>query len=530
MSESTLEAPPLRPRADGEDEPAPEAAPWTLRLFAREHPWWTTTAVLLVLSAVLVAWARTRPSYDAYGWLVWGYQTLHGTLDLGGAPSWKPLPFLFTVPFALAGHYELWLWMVTCVAVSLGGAIFAGRIAYRLSGGGGASANARGTEVPGAEVPGTKVPGATESLARYAPLAAALFAGAAVLGLEDYMHYILSVQSDPMLVTFCLAAIDMYLVGRYRWTLVLGVLAALGRPEVWPFLGLFMIWIWFKVPGMRWMLVAGVAVIAFMWFGIPTITNGRPDIAGQLAKQSPRELRHNRLLGTIGRFTELEYLPVWLAALGAVAFAALRRRLTVLALAAGIVVWVIVEIAFAYHGWPALPRYMFEAAGVAAVLGGVAVGWALNELPRLRRGLPRWTGVPVVAILAATLVPGAVARLRAERADLRHERDRTHQIALLATTTNLLGGPRRIESCGQPVTDVGYVSALAWIYHTDVGFVGGLQQHVEKIQLREPIPKVLLTPLVHGGWAVRPWHTRPSQVRRCRSLHAVYTGGALVRR
>src|SRR5205085_6945507 len=195
----------------------------------------------------------------------------------------------------------------------------------------------------------------TDPLRRYAPLAAAIFAGAAVLGLEDYMHYILSAQSDPMLVTFVLGAVDTFLLGRYRWTLVLGVLAALGRPEVWPFLGLLMLWAWLKVPSIRWMVVAGLAVIAFMWFGIPTITNGRPNISGELAKLSPRALHHNQLRGTIDRFTELEYLPVWIAALCAVAFAALRRHLTVLALAAGGGLWVIVTIAFAFHGMPALP-------------------------------------------------------------------------------------------------------------------------------------------------------------------------------
>ena len=180
----------------------------------------------------------------------------------------------------------------------------------------------------------------------------------------------------------------MFLIGRYRWTLVFGVLAALGRPEVFPFLGLFMLWAWFKVPKMRWMLVAGAAVIVFMWFGIPTITNGRPDIAGQLAQQSPRALRSNRLFGTIGRYHELQYLPLWIAAAFAVVLALVRRNWVVLALAAGAVGWVIVEIAFAYHGWPALPRYMFEAAAVAAVLAGVAVGWLLLEVPRIGRGVP----------------------------------------------------------------------------------------------------------------------------------------------
>jgi uncharacterized membrane protein YhhN len=93
-----------------------------------------------------------------------------------------------------------------------------------------------------------------------------------------------------MLTTFVLAGIDMFLLGRYRWTLLFGLLAALGRPEVWPFLGIFMIWAWLKVPKLRWPIVGAVAVIAFMWFGIPTITNGRPNISGELAKLSPRVL------------------------------------------------------------------------------------------------------------------------------------------------------------------------------------------------------------------------------------------------
>jgi len=335
VSESTLEAPPVSSvRETHDDQRAPEAVPWTLRGFVRRHPGWTTTIILVAISLALIAWAGTRPSFDAYGWLVWGYQTIHGSLDLGGAPSWKPMPLLFTAPFAVFGHYQLWLWMVTSVTVSLAGAVFAGRIAVRLTGGTAAMTD-------------------PHPIRRYAPVAAAIFAGAAVLGIEDYMHYILSVQTDPMLTTFCLAGIDMFLLGRYRWTLLLGLLGALGRPEVWPFLGIFMIWAWFKVPKLRWMLVAAVAAIAFMWFGIPTITNGRPNISGELAKLSPRVLKHNRLGGTIGRFGELEYLPIWIATAVTIVAAIARRNLIVLAMASGAVVWVIVEIAFAFHGWPA---------------------------------------------------------------------------------------------------------------------------------------------------------------------------------
>jgi hypothetical protein len=466
------------------------------------HRVWVVTGIgLVVVSTLLLLWARTRPGYDPYGWLVWGYQTVHFSLDLGGAPSWKPLPYLFTVPYSLAGHrYELRLWMITAVAVSLAGSIFAARIAYRLGGGG-----------PG-------VLNASKPEQRYAPVAAAIFAGVAVLGLEDYMHYILSAQSDPMLVTFCLAAADMHLCGRFRWAFGFGVLGSLGRPEVWPFLGLYSIWVFFRVPSMRLMLAGGIALIAFTWFGIPWITNGRPDIAGELALRSPRELHQDKVFGTISRFTELQYLPIWIAALGTVAVAAWRRDRAVLVLAAGIVVWVLIEIAFAFHGFPALPRYMFEPAAVAGVLAGIGVGWLLTALGSPRWRLPRWLGMAVVVLLVATLVPGAVARLRAERTDLRLQRGRTNEIGLLQTTIGKLGGYGRIRACGEPVTVVEFASVLAWDTRLDVGSVG----YLPPLEMRQRYPIVLLLPVSPGGWSVRPWHTGRSRLSRCSGLRASY--------
>jgi hypothetical protein len=177
---------------------------------------------LLAVSTALVVWARTRPGFDPYGWLVWGHQTLAGALDTNAAPTWKPLPYVFTVPYALFGHAELWLWMITAAAVALAGSIFAARIAYRL------------TAAPAGR--------------RWAALVAGAFAGVGLLGIQDWAHYILSSQSDPMIVALCLAAIDAHLSGRPRLAFVLAVLAGLGRPEVWPFLALDGLWLWLRVP------------------------------------------------------------------------------------------------------------------------------------------------------------------------------------------------------------------------------------------------------------------------------------------
>ncbi len=449
----------------------------------------------MAFSTALVFWADTRPGYDPYGWLIWGYQTVHGSLDLGGAPSWKPLPWLFTVPYSLFGHLALRLWMITAVSITLSGSIFAGRIAYRLTG------------------------VTTEN--RWPAIAAALFAGLALLGIQDYFHYMLSAQSDPMIVALCLGAIDMHLSRHYRWAFALGVLASLGRPEMWPFLGIYAIWTWRAIPSMRWFIYAGLALIPLLWFGVPEITNNRPFVSGQLALLSPRELHENKIIGTLHRFTALTYLPIQLMALVAIGIAWVRRNWTVLVLGAGAVGWILVELAFVLHGWPGVPRYLFEPAAVTIVLAGVGVGWVLVEVPRLGHGVPRWAGIAIVGVVVATLVPGALARVRTEHRDLRHERGRTKVIAWLQADINHLGGYKHVLACGEPVTTVRYVAMLAYFTKRNVGVTG----HRPKFELKQKYPIVMFSPL-HNGWGTYPWHTLASNQRACANLNSnwIYTG------
>ena len=170
------------------------------------------------------------------------------------------------------------------------------------------------------------------------------------------------------------------------------------------------------------------------------------------------------------------------------------------------------------------------AGGVVAILAGVAVGWLMLEGSRIGHGIPRWSGAVVAAALVATMIPGAIHRVRAEHTDLIAQHARTHEISLLQSATNALGGAHHILDCGQPVTDVEYASTVAWIYNIDVGSVGGFQQHVEAAELANPaIPKVLIHPLARGGWQFQPWHTQTGNVARCAGIHAIYTSsGALI--
>ena len=140
-------------------------------------------------------------------------------------------------------------------------------------------------------------------------LARALFAGAAVLGIQDYFHYLLSAQSDSMLVTLCLAAIDMYLCGRLRWALWMRRARRLGTPGGVAVPRRLRDLVLIKHPNMRWTDRRRRRSPLFFWFGVPTITNGRPNVAGQLALRSPRECTTGKVACTINRFTALDLSP-----------------------------------------------------------------------------------------------------------------------------------------------------------------------------------------------------------------------------
>ncbi len=478
MSESTLEAP---SRPDGDEPRGPAVSSPALGRFGAGYLGWAVAIVLVVVvSAILVVWAKTRPGFDPYGWLTWGHMTLHGGLDTNAAPSWKPLPYVFTVVYALFGAHELRLWMITSAAVSLSGVIFAGRIAFKL------------TDAPPER--------------RWAAWTAGIFAGLALLGIQDYFHYILSSQSDPMIVALCLAAIDLHLDGRTRLAFAAGVLAGLGRPEVWPFLGLYFLWAWWRRPATRPVLVVGVVAMALLWFGVPALTSRTPFVAAANAMDSGRRLTSDQVGGTISRFLELHYWPLEVAALLGVVLAAWRRswadRVT-LVLAGGVVGWVVVEIAFALHGWPGLARYMFEAGGVMIVLAGVFVGRVLADPPSLgalRGATATVAGAVAVGLLVIGLLPPALSAARTEHKDLHVQHARTTELGKLTSIIHQYGAAR-LRTCGEPLTRLEYQTALAYTLGVNVSKIGF--KYGQAIGHGNPI--VMYTP-TSDGWIVQADH------------------------
>lgn len=451
---------------------------------------------VLAASVAFVAVVGLRPSFDPYGWLVWGRQTLHGDLNTDGAPSWKPLTFVFTLPYALFGHTAVWLWTVTAVLGTFGGAVFAARIAYRLTSGGGWSSG-RPISRP------------------WAPYVAGAFAGTGVLGLNSYAHWVLIANSDPLNVTLLLAAVDAHLRRRPRLAFSVLVLAALGRPEVWPFAGLYALWLWVRVPGTRMWAVLGLVLIAAAWFVIPALTSKSWLRAGDLALHQRTVIHGNKVAGVIERWRSLYELPMQIAAVLGVLLAAVRRDVATLGLAGCTVLWVVVEIAFAYHGWSAVSRYLLEPAAVMVVIAGAFVGRLLVDTAD--RGLAvGLVGGAVALVLVATLAPAARDRVRTWHELIDRARAGAKVIDGLSAVVARAGGgggAARILACGQPVTFNRLQSTVAWAVGLNVGDVGyNVQRSIARGK-----PIVVLVP-GRRGWRVRPYNQRGAAVRRCRRL------------
>jgi hypothetical protein len=275
-------------------------------------------------------------------------------------------------------------------------------------------------------------------------------------------------------------------------------------------------------------------LLVFFWFGIPGITSKSFLTAGNIAENSPRELHGNKITGTLGRFHELHATTVWILAGLTVVMAAYRRQLTILVLAAGAALWVVIEVAFALHGFPAVPRYMFEPGAIVAILAAVFIGRLILELPALvARGLERikaarisprlatqlggWGAGLAVVLIAGSMFGAAHHQFRLERSDLREQRARTVLIGRLSGVVKRLG-VSRILACGQPNIPIAYQSIFAWYADVKVGELYVSQTYLA----RHPHPLVNIYPIAGAGWKVFPSHVTAGSAARCSGLTLIY--------
>jgi hypothetical protein len=294
-------------------------------------------AASLALAAVslLLPWAL---AFDPWSWLVWGREVTRLELDTAGGPSWKPLPVVATTILTLAGGAAPALWLVLARAGGLLAIAGAAALAGRLAG------------------------------------AVAAVAAAAAMALSDWWLLNTALgNSEGLLAAAAVWAVVAQLAGRHRIALALLLAAALLRPEAWPFLGGYALWLWRTGREPLGLLAVTLLPVPLLWFGPDVLGAGGALGASSAARgtASPQSAVYADFpaLEVLADFAELLTIPALLAAAaGAALGGTIARRLAAAGLA-----WVALVAVMTQAGYAGNPRYNVAAAAVGCVLAGVGV-------------------------------------------------------------------------------------------------------------------------------------------------------------
>jgi hypothetical protein len=347
----------------------------------------------------------STPSYDAWSWLLWGREIIHGHLIITtGGTSWKPLPMVFTIPFALFGSAAPDLWLVVARAGALAAVIMVFRLSYRLT----------------RQVGGLFGEAATDLgwLTTVAPALLAGVIGAVSLALAASGGFVSANTlgySEGFAAALLLIAIERHLDGRPRQAFAVGFLVALDRPEIWLFWGPYGLWLMWKKsdPPTRIMVIASAVVVLAAWF-IPVKLG-----CGSFGCSTSRALhpRSNSLAFASDPFTAELSKAAWptmllrikvvavllVAAVAGILWRAYRgagiaglrapenrARIVAALLGIGGLAWFVVIAIMTQVGFSGNNRYLVLGAAMVDICGAVGFGWAASELATLavrrRRG------------------------------------------------------------------------------------------------------------------------------------------------
>jgi hypothetical protein len=404
---------------------------------AAARPWRLLLLACLALAA-LAHFLPAGPTYDPWAWITWGREITEWNLDTRTGPSWKPLPVLFTTPFALAGDEaapELWL------VVAQAGGLLAFAFTYRLA-------------------------------ARLAGWPAGLIAAGGLVLADEFIRNFARGNSEGLLVGLCLWAIERHLDGRRRDAFLLGVAAGLLRPELWPFLLLYGLWLMWSEPRTR-VLVLGCGALTVVAWLVPEYLG-----SGDFMRAASRAREPNPdsaafadfpFWETFRRSASVLMVPLLLGA--AIALArAWRARDRVRLILGGVAAALMVAVAaMTQAGFAGNLRYVALPAALVCVLAGA--GWV--ELVRdSARRVGRARGAAVAVVLAAAAAPFVVADVDKLRFDLDVVRAESELYDRLPPIVAKAGGAAALLRCGPVYAPPFEVQAVAWAMHVHSSQVG----------------------------------------------------------
>jgi hypothetical protein len=422
--------------------PAPAAAPGPRR------PWRLLVAGCVALAALSLL-APSEPTYDPWAWLIWGREITEWNLSTVAGPSWKPLPVLFTAPFSLLGDDvapQLWL------VVGRAGGLLALAMTYRLA-------------------------------ARLGGVAAGLVAAGSLALADLFVSFSSRGNSEGLLVGLALWAVERHLDGRPRDAFLLGAGCALLRPETWPFVALYGVWLVAasrrdRRPGRTVALVGGAgAAVALLWFVPEYLGSGNLLRAASRALEpvpdSPAQAARP-FVAVFENSASALWPPAYAGGVLACVLAVLGRardpRATVvLALAAASTVLMVTVAILAEIGFTGNLRYVALPAAIVCVLAGVGWSWLVAAV-RSRFGLRGATAAG--AVLLALAVPFALSTVPRVHDQLQEASDEAARAADLPAAIAAAGGEAAVRRCGSPRTGAFETQLVAWHLHVHQREVG----------------------------------------------------------
>ena len=394
--------------------------------------------------------------YDPWAWLIWGRELVSFDLDTGAGPSWKPLPVLAAALFSPAGDAAPELWMLVARAGWLASLALAWRLAARL-------ALPRG---PRMRIGRLLAP---RTLAR-ARIAAGAVAALGIMLLFDpftpWVRQFAGGVSEPLLVALVLAAIDRELSHARGQALALGAGAALVRPEAWPFLALYGVFVWTREPRLRGWLIATAIAVPALWLVPDLVGSGDPLTGARRAREGTGAPVHE-LVEALGRSLNLVLAGLWVAAGAAVVGAWRDRERPILLLAAGAMAWIAIVAVLAAAGYAGLPRFAAPAGAVVCVLAGVGVVRLAIAVNRAPRGTRRTALAAACAVLVLGIASQAAVRGAEIPGQLDAALDFGHGVDDLFAVVDR-AGEARIRDCG-PVTTTDFLTETALAWRLEVG-------------------------------------------------------------
>jgi hypothetical protein len=462
----------------------PHRVPPAARRPAAARRWCPTPArFYLALAALtltlggLSLLAPSTPSYDAWSWLEWGRQIIHGHLvitDTG--TSWKPLPMLFTIPFALLGSAVApALWLAVARAGAVAAVLLAGRLAYRL------------TRALGPATDGAPVARAPAVLAGVTAIVGLGFAAKGSYITSNGLGY-----SEALATSLLLVAIECHLDARHRAAFLIGFLVALDRPEIWLFWVPYGLWLGRRDPPMRAVILGLFVLQPIAWF-LPvylgsghlgsSVTRATHPRANSLAFASDpftaelsraawpiMMLRVKIMAGVVVLAAPMAW---WHDRRGGGPVAADDSRLRALTVTAALglagLSWFVVIAVMTQVGFSGNDRYLVLGAALLDVCAAVGFGWlalALTRVAQWALSTPAAAAALGTAMCAAVfaVAPGWIATVdfvslpKVHRALLYQ----AHLRESLPRAIAFAGGATRLLRCGRVMSEGFQVPMVAY--------------------------------------------------------------------